>query len=426
MNRSRNERINQVNENTLVIGIDIAKKNHYACAVDLRGRELTKVWRIHQSKDGFIHFEQAVRQLMETHNKSNVLIGFEATGHYWMNLAAMLEAFEFPFVIVNPMHVKQSKEMDDNSQTKNDAKDARVIAKLLPNGYFSIPRKMTTAEHHMRHGSAIRERLRKDISSVKNRIQRWKDLYFPEFNQVFSELGQQALAVLKLTPLPQDVPHLSVEEMVRQQKKAGAKYAGKPKIVTLIEVARHSIGVTRSQEMSRLEIRSLVQQLELLESQLEEVTSQMVEQAQSLEEFQYLVSIPGISENTVSELLAETGSMRNYRHPRQLIKLAGLTLRENSSGQHKGTKKISKRGRKRLRALLYKAILPLIQNNASFRQLYMHYHSREQNPLTKKEAMVVLCRKLLQVFHGLSKKQAMFDPERMLIDSSNYPQNKAA
>ena len=37
-----------------------------------------------------------------------------------------------------------------------------------------------------------------------------------------------------------------------------------------------------------------------------------------------------------------------YENPRQLIKLAGLTLRENSSGQHKGQKHISKRGRKKL------------------------------------------------------------------------------
>lgn len=426
MNRNRTEKINQVNDATLVIGIDIAKKTHYACAVDQRGRELAKVWRIQQSKDGFIHFKKAVRELMETHDKTNVLIGFEATGHYWMNLAAFLEVSELPFVLVNPMHVKQSKEMDDNLQTKNDAKDARIIAKLLPNGYFSIPRKMTLVDHHIRQGSAVRERLRKDIAMVKNRIQRWLDLYFPEFNQVFKHYGQQALTILKLTPLPGDIRNASVDELIKQQKEAGAKYAGKPKMVSLIEKARHSIGVTQSEHMARLEMQGLISQLELLNLQLEEVTSHMIEQAKHLHEFQFLVSIQGISENTISELLAETGSLHNYKHPRQIIKLAGLTLRENSSGQHQGTKKVSKRGRRRLRSLLYKAILPLIQNNTAFHELYTYYYSREHNPLTKKEAMVVLCRKLLQVLHGLSKKQIMFDPNRMLADLSYVTQNKAA
>ncbi|MED1603690.1 transposase, partial [Alkalihalophilus marmarensis] len=126
------------------------------------------------------------------------------------------------------------------------------------------------------------------------------------------------------------------------------------------------------------------------------------------------------------ELLAETGSLQNYEHPRQIIKLAGLTLRENSSGNHQGTKRISKRGRRRLRALLYKAILPLIHNNEAFNSVYTYYHSRQYNPLKKKEAMVVLCRKLIQVFHGLSRNQASFNPERMLADLSYITESRAA
>ncbi|PAK87449.1 transposase, partial [Peribacillus simplex] len=75
--------------------------------------------------------------------------------------------------------------------------------------------------------------------------------------------------------------------------------------------------------------------------------------------------------------------------PRQLIKLAGLTLRENSSGQHKGQKHISKRGRKRLRYILFKVIVPLIRHNEGFKQLHEYYTTRQQNPLRGKQSMVV-------------------------------------
>ena len=34
-------------------------------------------------------------------------------------------------VMINPYHIKQSKELDDNIQTKNDSKDQKVIAKLV-------------------------------------------------------------------------------------------------------------------------------------------------------------------------------------------------------------------------------------------------------------------------------------------------------
>jgi transposase len=80
-----------------------------------------------------------------------------------------------------------------------------------------------------------------------------------------------------------------------------------------------------------------------------------------------------IRDATIIDLLAEIGSFAHYQDPRQLIKLAGLTLREHSSGQHKGQKQISKRGRKRLRALLFRAMMPLIRHNKAFRQLHEYY-----------------------------------------------------
>jgi transposase len=48
-----NEKINQVTENTLVVGMDIAKRFHYACFVDERGRVIEKAFAVHQSKKGF-------------------------------------------------------------------------------------------------------------------------------------------------------------------------------------------------------------------------------------------------------------------------------------------------------------------------------------------------------------------------------------
>ena len=42
-------------------------------------------------------------------------------------------------VLVNPYATKQAKELDDNSQTKSDKKDALTIAKLVKDGrYFEL------------------------------------------------------------------------------------------------------------------------------------------------------------------------------------------------------------------------------------------------------------------------------------------------
>ena len=42
MNFKWNEKLNQVTENTLVVGMDIAKRVHYVCFVDERGRVIEK------------------------------------------------------------------------------------------------------------------------------------------------------------------------------------------------------------------------------------------------------------------------------------------------------------------------------------------------------------------------------------------------
>ena len=57
MNCKQNERINQVKESTLVVGIDIGSTTHYARAFDWRGIELGKVFKFSNSREGFDSFK---------------------------------------------------------------------------------------------------------------------------------------------------------------------------------------------------------------------------------------------------------------------------------------------------------------------------------------------------------------------------------
>ena len=400
-----------------MIGIDIAKKNHYACAVDDRGRELQRPVGFTQSRAGFEGFHKQIKEWLHQHGKSEVIIGFEPTGHYWVNLAAFLLEEDIPFVVVNPAHVKQSKEFDDNLQTKNDKKDARLIAKLMIGGNFSYPRIPEGIEAELKNGSITRWKLKDKQAILKNQMTGLIDQYFPEFKTVIKGFGQLACAILKYTPFPEDLLNQEIEELALLYKeKAGLRSPSKSKIREMKRAAENSIGISTGKEVARFEIAALVDQFLLIERQLTELNHHLEDLVTQLDEYEYLISIPGIGKHTIIDLIAETGSLKQYTHSRQLIKLAGLTLRENSSGYHKGQKKISKRGRKRLRNLLFRAILPLIQNNRAFKELYQYYITRPVNPLKKKEAMVVLCGKLLKIFFGLSNRQVHFNEDRMKQD----------
>ena len=56
MNFTQNNKINQVTETSLVIGIDIASEIHYARAFDWRGIELGQVFKFENSREGFESF----------------------------------------------------------------------------------------------------------------------------------------------------------------------------------------------------------------------------------------------------------------------------------------------------------------------------------------------------------------------------------
>jgi transposase len=417
MDFKQNHKINQVTEKTLVVGIDIAKRTHYACFVDDRGRVLQKSFSVSQSRDGFEVFYQRILMAMKEQEKTEVLVGIEPTGHYWLNLAYFLVDRGIPLVMTNPMHVKRSKELDDNLQTKNDRKDALVIARLLKDGRYSYPRILKDVEAELRVGSTFRGKLTEELGSVKNMIIRWLDRYFPEFTQVFPSFGKMALAVLECTPFPADLHQKQLDELLALYRKVdGLKSPQKPKATRLIEIAAKSIGVTEGREMARIEIATLVRRYHQLEQDIESITQRLVELVQTSVEYEWLSSVPGLGDTTIVDLLAEIGSFSHYEDPRQLIKLAGLTLRENSSGQHKGQKRISKRGRRKLRALLFRVMMPMIRHNEAFRKLHEYYTNRKVNPLRKKQSIVVLCGKLLKVLHGISTKHKAFDAQRMMKD----------
>lgn len=417
MNSNTNHKINQVTENTLVIGIDIAKHKHFACAIDDRGRVLQKSFPIVQSHLGFEGFYERLLALKTAHGKEEILVGFEPTGHYWMNLAAFLANYGIPFVMVNPMHVNRSKELDDNLQTKNDQKDALVIARLMRDGRFSYPRILEGVEAELRNGATLRLKIQEDLNALQNRLIRWLDRFFPEFKLVFKNFGKMAYAVLEMTPLPMNIKGKSPEELLFLYRQVdGMKSPQLPKAKQLVEVAENSIGLTEGLVMAKYEIATLLSQHKLLQTQLDELTAQLVELAKQMTDYDYLASVPGIGDVTIVDLLSEVGSLTQYAHPRQLIKLAGLTLRENSSGQQKGQKRISKRGRRKLRALLFRVMMPLILHNPAFKQLHEYYTTRPNNPLRKKQSIVVLCGKLLKVLHALCKKKVVFNEHQMMTD----------
>lgn len=428
MNYNANEKLKQITPETLIVGIDIAKEKHVARAVDDRGYEFGKKVVFDNNIDGFERLMAWANEKGIEHGKTHIILGCEPTGHYWFNLAHWAKDNKNEFVMVNPMHVKKAKEFDDNSPSKNDTKDAHVVAQMIKDGRYAVPSLPEGVYAELREGMKIRDQLSLDLQTTQGRIDNWLDRYFPEFRTVFKIWnGKAAFYTLEHFPLPEEIAAMTVEEILEHWQMAVQRAVGKKKAEALQKAAQRSVGLREGTRMAKRELARLLKQYQQLQADMGETDEEINDLVITIPGANEMIAIKGMSMVTVASLFAEAGDIANsYDDPQQIQNLAGLTLKLHQSGQFKGETKITKRGRKGLRKTLYLAARSLVLHNPAFRALHEHYKTRQHRPLKAKESLIVLCRKLIRVCFVMAKKQCAFDGEKMLEDIPQMSTQDAA
>ena len=415
MKEKQNQRITRITEKTLIVGTDIAKKIHVARAVDFRGIEAGKECTFQNEREGLMKLVSWMKELKQSQNKEEIIFGVEPTGHYWFPLAAFLLEQDIKVVLVNPHHVNKSKELEDNSQTKSDYKDAKVIADLVRNGNYSEVSLPTAAFADLRILMNLREKVAESLNQVKARVHNWFDRFFPEYPQVFKDwTGKASLMTMQQFPTPKEIVSIGTRGVLAHWKTEIKQGVGINRAEKLYKAATSSIGLTEGTEAARIEISTLLAQFELYAKQIETIMDKVMGILEKIPGTAQMLSIPGVGVTTIAGFLAEVGDLRNYDHSQQIIRLAGLNLKENSSGMRKGKTGISKRGRSRLRGLLFRCIMPMVAKNAEFKALHNYYTTRRQNPLKKKQSLIALCGKLIRVLYTLGTQQKEYNANDVL------------
>ena len=198
MKNRTNQRLEEITVGTLIVGVDVAKMVQWARFVDYRGAEVGKAISFRNDRQGFEYILTKIEALCKG-KFEKVIIGMEPTGHYWKTLANYLMKAGCKVVGVNPYHTKKSKELDDNSPTKCDKKDAITIARLVKDGRYFDPYLPQNVYAELRVLSNTRVSILKRSSAVKNTITAILDEYFPEIVKVFKNplKGKASRQVLK-------------------------------------------------------------------------------------------------------------------------------------------------------------------------------------------------------------------------------------
>ena len=411
MKAKKKAKLDLIGDDTLVVGIDVGKRNHYCRFINVRGYEIGKGFSFSNNRDGMEKIVSKIEEAKIQNNLAKAVIGMEPSGHYWKAAAYYLSDSGYRLAQVNPYHIKRIKEIEDNSQTKTDPKDSLLIAKLVRDGDFFDPNLADGIYAELRRMYRLRLKVSKSLVQEKTKLKILLDEYFPEYEGLFCDIfGATSEYIIDNYFLPESIAKESILSLTGKIKTISRGKIGASKVLKLMEYARASIGIKIGLDAAILEKTYILQSVSNLKLKLDYINKELKCYLEKIQCSKYLLSIPGVGLVTAAGFLGEVGDISKYKSAKEIIKLAGLNLVEISSGIKKGKKKISKRGNNRLRCLLYQCAVVAIAKNSQLKR-YFCYQAETKNKM--KMVVAVQC-KLARIMFALLKYKKYYDPEEVL------------
>jgi transposase len=397
------KKLASVKPGTLYAGVDLALDGNVVVVLDEGAQQLAR-FRFPNDRGGYDFFYGRLERLRERHQAPEVLVGLEPTNYFWKLLAADMESHQYGYRLVNPYTVKKHREGDQLDRSKDDPRDAFTIGDLLRTGKYTQTQLLHGDYAELRQLAALYDRLQHDRRRQMTLVRSGAGQLFPELAREFKDLtGATASALLRRHAAARVVRQLSLTAFLAEVR---ADFHGQRLLVSKLRRihtgAAQSVGLADGVQGLQLSLRQQLDTLDLLQDQLKEAETALIEVFLTLPEAPYLLSLHGLGLITAAMILAEIGDPRHYRHGRQLIKLAGTQPVQDASGRKSRSQTpMSHKGRPRLRTALFFAVLRLVQVDDAFAQDYQQLQQRDKNPLTKMEALGVLMNKLLRILWAL-------------------------
>ena len=346
-------------------GIDIAKLNHFASVISDEGEVLIEPFQFSNDSDGF----QLLISILDSFEKDSLIIGLESTAHYGDNLVRYLVASDYKVCVLNPIRTSTLRK-NNIRKTKTDKVDTYIICKAL------------MIQDHLRFVSfydldlldlktlgRFRQKTIKQRTRLKIQLTSYVDEAFPELQYFFkSGLHQKSVyALLKEAPTPEAIASMHMTHLAHLLTVTSHGHFDKQTAQQLRVLAQKSVGVSDS--AISIQITQTISQIELLDSQLKNVDSEMTEIVKFHDSV--IMTIPGIGYINGGMIVGEIGDVHRFSSPGKLLAYAGLDPSVYQSGNFLAKRtRMSKRGSKVLRYALMNAAHNVVKNNATFKAYY--------------------------------------------------------
>ena len=385
-------------------GIDIAKFKHEATIIDSNGSALL-------DNISFTNTQEGCKKVIASFGKlsitvDSVIIGMEATGHYWLSVYEYFSELGYDVKVINPIQSDAFRKMYIR-QTKTDSIDSFIIAQIMRFGQYSATTLSDENIIALRQLSRYRLALVDSSGDCKRRIIALLDQVFPEYDKLFSDtFGITSKELLLKCQTPEDILNISTKKLTTLLNKSSHGRFKEAKAVEIKTAAKNSFGISFAKDAFSFQIKQLIEQLGFIEKQVEELETEISKLLKQTN--QVITTISGIGNTLGAIIVSEIGDINRFDAPNKLVAFAGLDVKVSQSGEFIGTKnKISKRGSPYLRRAIWLAASRAAFCDPVLSEYYQSLKSRGKHHLT---AVGAVARKLCNIIFVILKENRPYEP----------------
>lgn len=398
------------------VGIDVAKEKHYVSILDDTKELAVKPFWIYSDILGLRDLLARLAEL--SLNNDDFIIGVESTGAFSENLYEYITDADYKVVLLNSYQTAKYRDFSTMKKIKNDAIDALVIAELLASDKY----KESYISNDDYQSLKVLGRLKKSISDKIKTIQREISTVMatvnPEISKVFPNIfTKTALAIIKEYPTAVDIQKATPKKLTKIFRHIKGNNFNDEKAKFLIELSESSIYGGRAHESRALMIRTNIRIFELLSQEKDEIEAQINSLLYNKIELidasiSNIKTIPGVSDKTISAVLGECGDIKRFTSAKSFIAYLGLYPTQYQSGNSLSVGRLAKRGIPIAKHALYMAAVASVRHNTELNKVF---HDKVSAGKSKKEALIIISKKLATIIYSLFKYNKPYEPKRVFI-----------
>lgn len=392
------------------ISLDVSKGSSFYQGFKGLDEPITKPKKIEHNLEGFKELLNLKEKIKKQYNEDCVVI-FESTGIYHKPLQTYLDEHDFKYTIISPLLSAKVRKSDIRG-TKTDAKDCASIAKVFYLKELRIYTKIDEIYADLKEKSRYYDFLVDEMKRWKIEFRRLLDIIYPGFDRVYDDLYGDFIQTFLL--------EYSHPEMIRKRRlDTIAKFLEKHtchkeaycirQAQIIKEYAENCASGCSSKSYLVNQFDTVIHNLNAQIKHLQIVLEEIIELAKTLPNYDSIASIPGIGENLATRILAEIGDISRFNNVSQLVAFSGVDPQIYQSGQVSGLHlRISKKGNKKLRCLLYLAVTCMIKTSRDT-SIVDFYKKKKADGLASKSALVASMNKLIRIIYSLCKNGCLFE-----------------